>query len=83
MLYGQLRYNPAVTSKKGVIGFSDLSNHCDESRRTAQFAAFSLRASVLVARMGGRKPCRFTQVVPGSLTRSSCRPYLAMSAVVF
>ena len=42
----QFRYNPPVTSKKGVIGFSSLCIHYDESRRTASCAAFSVRAPV-------------------------------------
>lgn len=76
-------YNRLVSSKKGLIGFGIPCNHCDESRRTAQFAAFSLCAPVLAARMGGRKACRFTQVVPGIPTCSSCRPRLESSATVF
>jgi len=42
----QFRYNPPVTSKKGVIGFSSLSQQCDESRTTASYAAFLVRAPV-------------------------------------
>ena len=42
----QFRYNPPVTSKKGVIGFDSLIHRCDESRTTACFAAFSVRVPV-------------------------------------
>lgn len=74
-------YTQAVSKE---IGFDSLSNHCDESRSYRKgIAAFLFVPQVLAARMGGRKPCRFTQVVPGLSTRSSRRPCLTAGSAVF
>lgn len=59
--------------KKSAVGFGSPPDHCDESRSsTADLAAFLFAPPVLAARMGGRKPCRFTPVVAG-LPTCSCR----------
>ena len=78
-----LRYTPAVTSKKGVIGIGvPLQSH-DESRGLSAESAASLSVPpVLAARMGERKLRRFPQGLPGRPTRSSCRPRLVSGAVV-
>lgn len=78
-----LRYTPAVTSKKGVIGIGvPLQSH-DESRGLSAESAASLSVPpVLAARMGGREARRFPQGLPGTPTRSSCRPRLASRAAV-
>lgn len=60
----RMRYNPAHVQKKH-IGCESPFEHCDESRSTARIAAFSFRAPVMAARMGGRKPYRFTPVLTG------------------
>ena len=57
MLYGQLRYNPAVTLKKRDTGLTACCNSRPRAA-TAQFAAFLL-APFMAVLMGGRKPCRF------------------------
>lgn len=50
-------YTTPVTSKKGVIG-CESPKHGGTKPHPARFAALSLVAPVLAARMGGRKPCR-------------------------
>lgn len=76
-------YTACVSSKKGGIGFDSPPNHCDVSRSHRTWsAAFDFVPPVLAARMGGRKPCRFTQVVPGLSTRSSRRLRLTADASV-
>lgn len=79
-----MAHNPPVSSKRGLIGIGVPKHPYDESRRTPAVAAASLSVPpVLVARMGGRKACRFPQGVPGTPTRSSHRLQLALGAVVF
>ena len=79
-----IRYTPPVTSKKGVIGIGLPLHRCDASRSfsSAESAASLSVPQFMVARMGERKLRRFTQVVPGTPTRSSYRPQLALGAVV-
>ena len=76
-------YIPPVASKKGVIGIGVPQQPCSESRRTtAVSAAFSLVPPFMAARMGSRKARRFPQGLPGTPTRSSCRPQLALGSAV-
>lgn len=78
-------YTSPVTSKKGVIGIGVPMHRCDESRSfsSAEYAASLSVPPVMAARMGERKLRRFAQAVPGTPTRSSCRPQLALGAAVF
>lgn len=78
------RYTARVTSKKGVVEIGVSSNPYSESRRfsVAESAASLSVPPVLAARMGERKLRRFLQGVPGTPTRSSRRPRLALGAVV-
>ena len=78
-------YNSRVASKKGAIGFDSSCHLCSRrpqflSARLAAFTVFEL--PVMAARMGGRKPCRFSPEVPGLSTRPSCRPRLTAGAAV-
>lgn len=76
-------YTLSISSKKGLIGIGVPCNRCDASRSSpADHAASLFVPPVLVARMGGRKARRFAQAVPGTPTRSSCRPQLALGAAV-
>ncbi len=63
-------YNARVTSKKGVMGCESLMYGGELSRSLVSLAAFSFRAPVMAARMGGRKPCRFGLRRARSLTPS-------------
>lgn len=75
-------YTCPVSLNSG-IGFGSPCNHCDESRSlSADRAALSFVPQFMAARMGGFAARRFTQVVPGLPTRSSCRPLSLGVAVV-
>jgi hypothetical protein len=79
----KLRYTLGVTSKKGVIGFSDLRKHCDESRSSNSHAASLFVHPVLGgANRRGASSCRFASVFRGSLTGLHHRPNLAIGPVV-
>lgn len=53
------------TSKKGVAEFGHSNPLAAQSRNTAQSCGFFVRAPVLAARMGGRKPCRLMASASG------------------
>jgi hypothetical protein len=77
------RYTGPVSSKKGLIGIGVPLQLHDESRGLSAESAASLSVPpVLAARMGERKLRRFPQGLPGTPTRSSCRPRLASGAAV-
>lgn len=70
--------------KKSAAGIGVLKHRCDESRSfcSAEHAASLSVPPFMVARTGERKLHRFAQAVPGTPTRSSYRPRLALGAVV-
>ena len=77
----RIRYNPAVTPKN-VIGFSSPFDSGTKPQPQV-LRLFHCVPQFMVARMGGRKPCRFSSAVAGLLTCSSHRPRLVASALVF
>lgn len=75
-------YNPHVSSKKGLIGFGSPFDSGDKPQPHS-LRLFHFVPQFMVARMGGRKPCRFSSAVAGLPTCSSHRPRLEASALVF
>lgn len=66
-----VRYSRSVASKKDAIGIGLPKHSCDESRSFRnRNAALSFVPQVFGGSMGGRKPGRFPQGVPG---RPTCR----------
>jgi hypothetical protein len=57
------------TSKKGVAEFCHSNPLAAQSRNTAQSCGFFVRAPVLAARMGGRKPCRLMASASGPVDK--------------
>lgn len=72
-----------VASKEVGIGVPKQPHDEDRGFFTATCLAASLFVPpFLAARMGGREARRFPQGLPGTPTRSSCRPQLALGAAV-
>ncbi len=80
----RLRYNPTVTSKKGVIGFDSLKRYRGmKPQRHHSLAAFSICAPVLAAQVGGAQaPAGFAPRFASLSTRLSRRLCLTADATV-
>lgn len=73
-----------VLREKGAAGFDSPTKLLRQEPRNRHGISGShrLRLQFLAARTGGRKPCRFSQELPGLSTRSSRRPRLTAGASV-
>ena len=79
-----LGYTPAVTSKKGVIGFGSPKQQAAQSRNTAQSCGFFVRAPSFGGSDGEPQgsPVQGLRLLPGLPTRSSCLPRLEAGVAV-
>jgi hypothetical protein len=81
MLYGQLRYNPAVMSKKGVIGFCSPLQFAAKSRNRTVCGFF---VSTSYGGADGRAQALpvFAPRVARSANPSALPPFLQLATVV-
>jgi prophage antirepressor-like protein len=79
-----LGYHLPVTSKKGVIGIGVPLHQAAQSRNLRRSCGFLVRAPSFGGSNGEPKgsPVKGLRLVPGTPTRSSCHPRLALRAAV-
>jgi hypothetical protein len=82
-MHPRCAHNAPVPAKKAEIGFDSPNERGSGRNDPHRLRPCHLVSPLMVARVGGRKPCRFASAFAGLSTRPGCRPGLtAWSAVV-